>query len=58
MSRDIFYTTGAFIYQRQMSDGTWAWVVEQFEDDTFRNGEYIGVNEVSNTKEGLVDSDE
>jgi hypothetical protein len=29
------YTTGAHLYTYQFPDGSWHWVVGEFEDDTF-----------------------
>ena len=32
------FTTGAHIEPRMLANGRWAWVVTQFEDDTFKDG--------------------
>jgi len=32
------FTTGAYIEPRQLANGRWAWIVVQFEDDTFKDG--------------------
>ena len=32
------FTTGAHLEPRQLANGRWAWVVTQFEDDTFKDG--------------------
>jgi hypothetical protein len=32
------FTTGAHLEPRQLANGRWAWVVVEFEDDTFKDG--------------------
>jgi len=49
------FTTGAYIVPKWI-DGTWVWVVDRFEDDTFLNGEYIDAQETASSAEGLYQS--
>lgn len=49
------FTTGAYIEQRLLQNGNWAWMVTGFEDDTFINGEAINVLETAMSKNGLID---
>lgn len=51
---EVYYTTGAYIYKKQMFDGIWRWVVGNFEEDTFCDGEFVQVVETSDTEDGLV----
>ena len=49
------FTTGAYIVPKWI-DGTWVWVVDRFEDDTFLNGDYIDAQETASSVEGLYPS--
>lgn len=37
------YTTGAHIAPMQILNGKWVWVVSEFEDDTFRDGDLLNL---------------
>ncbi|CAG0947801.1 hypothetical protein ANRL1_04569 [Anaerolineae bacterium] len=37
------YTTGAYIAPMQLLNGKWVWVVSEFEDDTFRDGDLLNL---------------
>lgn len=42
-SGERLFTCGCFIVPRKLEDGRWAWVVDEFEGDTYLDGEYIEV---------------
>jgi len=55
MSKDtVVYTTGAYLVPVEFADGSWHWVVSQFEDDTFLNGETFNPPEIANSIALLV----
>ena len=54
----VFYTTGAYIERVELAPGHWKWVVQRFEDDTYRDGVHHGVNAVVSTAEGLIADEE
>lgn len=47
------YTTGAFL-QPQLIDGTWLWVVVEFESDSFYDGDYISPQTEADTWQELA----
>lgn len=51
------FTTGAYIAPLCI-EGVWCWVVKGFEDDTYYNGQYLGVQPAAAELAGLVDEDE
>lgn len=51
------FVTGAFITPREI-DGEWAWVVTQFEDDTFYNGKEVTVMETAVSRNELAYAEE
>lgn len=53
------FTTGAFCYPSKWTDPDtgkvlWRWVVSGFEEDSFRNGENVNVQETADTRAGLI----
>ena len=40
------FTNGAFIVPKKLEDGSWAWVVDAFEDDTFYEGSNVSVDSI------------
>ena len=51
---ELAFTTGAFISPMKQADGTYRWVVTEFEDDTFIDGEEVNVQEIASKEDDLV----
>ncbi|MDD9814638.1 MAG: hypothetical protein OXU31_01450 [Gammaproteobacteria bacterium] len=56
---DEVFATGAFCAPFKWTDPEtgeilWRWVVCSFEDDSFRNGENVNVQETADTRAGLI----
>ena len=47
------FTTGAFLVPVLCADGKWRWAVEEFGDDTFRDGEVFNPQEAADTEAAL-----
>lgn len=47
------FTTGAHIAPVQIN-GKWRWIVTEFEDDTFVDGELVNPDSVADTEDGLI----
>jgi hypothetical protein len=48
------YTTGAYLSPKQMPDGAWCWIVDQFEDDTFKGGDIYNPKAYAETEAELI----
>ena len=56
--RPQMYTTGAYISPQKIKvngRSIWVWVVDNFEDDTFYNGDYLSVSPVGDKAVVLID---
>jgi len=51
------HTMGAFIVPMKV-EGVWQWVVSEFTDDTFKDGDYIYTKEWAEEREGLIIGEE
>jgi hypothetical protein len=52
---DYIYTTGAYLEPVQLSDGSWKWVVRNFENDTFDdNGDLVSPRVEAETEDNLL----
>lgn len=59
MKNKRIYCTGVYLVPKEVSRGSWTWIPECFEEDSFdENGDYIEVNEWSETEEGLVEEED
>lgn len=54
-SRTQIYTTGAYLRACELAPGKWGWVVEDFEDGSYMDGEDVDPREFADTEEGLFD---
>jgi len=50
----ILYATGAYIAPHHLPNGSWAWIVTGFEDDTFQDGVEVDIPVTADTWEELV----
>lgn len=61
-SRDPVYTTGAFIqpvsYVGSDGETVFGWIVTEFEDDTYRDGECLNIEVSADNLAGLTPEDE
>lgn len=57
-SRDKqFFTTGAFVSPVQIGD-KWYWIVDEFESDTFYDGDCLdGIQPCADSEAGLVETE-
>ena len=55
------FTAGAFISPQSIlinGETKWVWVIDEIENDTFCDGDYISINTISDTPEGLINLEE
>jgi len=55
------FTTGAFISPHSIlinGETKWVWVIDEIENDTFIDGDYVSINVISDTPEGLINLEE
>ena len=58
IGRPQAYTTGAYISPQKIKINdryVWVWVVDNFEDDTFYNGDYLSVSSIGDNAENLIE---
>jgi len=57
-SKDIIYTTGALLRPQKVTDSLgnviWMWVVAEFTDDSFKDGEVYNPTETAENLESLL----
>ena len=55
------FTTGAFISPQSIlinGETKWVWVIDEIENDTFIDGDYVSINVIADTAEGLINLEE
>jgi hypothetical protein len=56
---ETYFTTGAFMRPMQLADGTWIWIITEFTDDTYKDGEVIfTMQERAKTRKQLTGVDD
>ena len=54
--RKCLYATGVYLQSCLCVDGKYRWVVIEFNDDTFENGEIFNPEYISSTDVGLLEN--
>lgn len=60
-SEPLIHTTGAFLKPMKVTDSEnkehWVWIVSEFTDDSFLNGEVYNPKEFSKSKKELLENE-
>ena len=58
ISKPVIFTTGAYLFPMKIKDSEgndfWGWVVSDFDDTSFRDGDVYNPPEFSDTLNGLL----